>query len=475
LYNVDWGNIIPDEKGMWSNTMPIGNGNLAANVWADNSTGSVLLLVSKADAWNEAAELIKVSILNVTFSPNPFASSQTFEQELMLPSATVRFNLGGKVNVNVWADAEVNTIVVKSDADDAFDITAATTIVRTAGAAFKPSFDCSTYSLNNDTVASLGDEVIFYHRNADFKEKSYFAQTLQGENIYSEEMAKTVPDPLTNLTIGGAVFGVNLKRVSPLVLQSAQSAKSFTVGYTALTMQDKSTDSAQWLRQIQAQAAAGIPDPGASHSAWWSSFWTRSYIRLGSAAARARGCPKHPPPAAWTCSVFGCTCQGMADYYGVVAGVGFGCAPLAAQSWWTNTKRCNAKTNTTTHPGCGGNAYCTGEFIVSRQYTLQRYLTAIQARSPFPIKFNGLLFTALKPPQVDFRQWGGHNWWQNWRLPYYSSEHCRCFALSLRRSIALHHSLTLRHSLAPHLSLTLISHRPSLALCSACCWRPRSS
>ena len=21
---------------------------------------------------------------------------------------------------------------------------------------------------------------------------------------------------------------------------------------------------------------------------------------------------------------------------------------------------------------------------------------------------------------VLFSQWGGHNWWQNWRLPYYS-------------------------------------------------------
>ena len=56
---------------------------------------------------------------------------------------------------------------------------------------------------------------------------------------------------------------------------------------------------------------------------------------------------------AWSCSAFGCTCQKMADYYGVVAGGSFGCAPLAAQSWWTDTKQCQAIANTTKHPGCG--------------------------------------------------------------------------------------------------------------------------
>ena len=58
---------------------------------------------------------------------------------------------------------------------------------------------------------------------------------------------------------------------------------------------------------------------------------------------------------------------------------------------------------------------------VSTQYTLQRYIQAIQARrNKNPIKFNGMLFTANKPPNEDVRQWGGLNWWQNLRLPYYN-------------------------------------------------------
>ena len=31
-----------------------------------------------------------------------------------------------------------------------------------------------------------------------------------------------------------------------------------------------------------------------------------------------------------------------------------------------------------------------------------------------------MLFTANRPPLADHRDWGGLNWWQNLRLPYYS-------------------------------------------------------
>lgn len=57
---------------------------------------------------------------------------------------------------------------------------------------------------------------------------------------------------------------------------------------------------------------------------------------------------------------------------------------------------------------------------LSQMYSLQRYIQLTQARSPFPIKFNGMLFTANRPPNADYRQWGGLNWWQNLRMPYYN-------------------------------------------------------
>lgn len=62
-------------------------------------------------------------------------------------------------------------------------------------------------------------------------------------------------------------------------------------------------------------------------------------------------------------------------------------------------------------------------FILTRAYTLQRYMTACAGRGHYPIKFNGSLFTvpeAGKPGNADYRRWGFGYWFQNTRLPYYS-------------------------------------------------------
>ena len=58
---------------------------------------------------------------------------------------------------------------------------------------------------------------------------------------------------------------------------------------------------------------------------------------------------------------------------------------------------------------------------ISDMYALQRFIEISQARKPgMPIKFNGMLFGAARPPHQDENAWGGLNWWQNLRLPYYN-------------------------------------------------------
>jgi hypothetical protein len=55
---------------------------------------------------------------------------------------------------------------------------------------------------------------------------------------------------------------------------------------------------------------------------------------------------------------------------------------------------------------------------ISQQYAITRFVQAIQSRTMWPIKFNGMAFVANQPPHADFRNWGTCNWWQNTRLPY---------------------------------------------------------
>ena len=48
-YDVSWTSLLPEDKDTWVNTMPLGNGDTALNVWAENATGSILMLLAKAE------------------------------------------------------------------------------------------------------------------------------------------------------------------------------------------------------------------------------------------------------------------------------------------------------------------------------------------------------------------------------------------------------------------------------------------
>ena len=80
---------------------------------------------------------------------------------------------------------------------------------------------------------------------------------------------------------------------------------------------------------------------------------------------------ENPPCSENPCSVWGCTCQGLADKYKVVGGVTFGSAPKVAQQWWINEScnttyerpcdgltKCSTQSDCSHLPQCGGHNNC---------------------------------------------------------------------------------------------------------------------
>src|SRR6201993_3615531 len=57
LNDVTWTTLGQNEN----DSMPIGNGDLAANVWTEQN-GDLLMLVAKADAWTELNKLVKLGL-----------------------------------------------------------------------------------------------------------------------------------------------------------------------------------------------------------------------------------------------------------------------------------------------------------------------------------------------------------------------------------------------------------------------------
>lgn len=82
--SADGNSFIAHDAVMWTtlgqnenDSMPIGNGDLAANVWTEQS-GDIVLLVAKADAWTEMGKMVKLGRIRVQLTPNPFAGAAGF-------------------------------------------------------------------------------------------------------------------------------------------------------------------------------------------------------------------------------------------------------------------------------------------------------------------------------------------------------------------------------------------------------------
>ena len=75
--DVTWNSLGTNEN----NSMPLGNGDIALNVWTEKN-GDIVLLLAKSDAWSENGQLLKLGRVRVKLTPNPFISLGDFHPNL---------------------------------------------------------------------------------------------------------------------------------------------------------------------------------------------------------------------------------------------------------------------------------------------------------------------------------------------------------------------------------------------------------
>ena len=97
-YNVIWNSPSKDATGV----MPIGNGDIAAGVYAI-ANGDLYLLLAKNDAYNYMGDIFKTGRVRVSLDPNPFKTGRAFRQTLDLPTGSIRIEADG-VTLRIWAD-----------------------------------------------------------------------------------------------------------------------------------------------------------------------------------------------------------------------------------------------------------------------------------------------------------------------------------------------------------------------------------
>ncbi|MCX6972336.1 MAG: DUF5703 domain-containing protein [Verrucomicrobia bacterium] len=278
-YNVIWTSPSKDYNG----SMPIGNGDLAANVWVE-PTGDLIFYISKSDTWTGGGpdpELLKLGRVRVRLDKPLFEEGSTFSQELDLKtgSITIHSSLGDQTrDIRFWIDA--NRPVVHVDIESSAPCTAEIALEswRAEGKYLRGG------ARKDIILPSDGETVRWYQRN----EQSIYKQTMINQHMGG--FVDQFHDPLLHRTFGGLISGEGLKSKDEKTLVTAAPAKKIHVSIHALTAQTKTPE--DWLAQLEQQRKTvdAVPREKAwpAHVKWWEAFWQRSWIGVTQAVAPAK-------------------------------------------------------------------------------------------------------------------------------------------------------------------------------------------
>jgi alpha-L-fucosidase 2 len=288
-YNVVW--TTPSTNGS-PGSMPIGNGDITANVWVENNGGDLVMYIGKSDSWSEATRLLKVGRIRTHFSPNPFASGLPLSQTLNYYNGEIDIVAGAsgsQVTLRIYVDANNPVIRIEASGQQNFTMSVSNEIWRSSTLAMNSGDSSSFYGVSSapttpsesaDQALSLTDRLVWYHQNLN----SYFGDLFTAENLSGDSGSYT--DPWYNRVFGATVLATNFTVVNNQQLQSG-SGTSFLVSiypYTAQTTSE-STWQSQMNTQIAQVVATSETTERTNHYTWWDNLWNRSWIFVSGDAS----------------------------------------------------------------------------------------------------------------------------------------------------------------------------------------------
>lgn len=369
-YNVVWDSPSKDHTGQ----MPLGNGDVAAGVYAIEDD-DLYLLLAKNDALTYNGDIFKTGRVRVSISPNPFAKGRPFKQTLDLETGSIRIDADG-VRLRVWADANRSVYHVEIDSPRDISVSASPNL-------WERIDDCNHNTSRRpvdkptqDVRVDRNGRILWYYGVGD---RSVFAEDLQYYDV--ESMRGEFPDPYRFNTFGNLLESVDLVLNNGLL---KGTGRRFDIRIHALTKQ--TPNPSDWIAAIEQQAerAIHVDQAWKAHCRWWSRFWERSWITVSD----------NTVPAAQ---------RNRLDHEGYTA---------------------------QRKAGDSG-------ALVAQSYNVFRYLMACQSRGSVQAKFNGGLFTQplrySSQPRIhatqrrdgtwisheDERLWGRRFTYQNQRLLYW--------------------------------------------------------
>ena len=278
-FSVIWTSPSEDSSG----SMPLGNGEVGVNLWVEQD-GDLLFYISRTDAWDEHARLVKLGLVRLRLSPNPFRQGMAFRQELRLRHGEVVID-AARITLRIWVDASRPVIWVEGAGKEPFDIEASLELWRTEKRTLSPGEANGVDGFARDELpvvypdvvdGSKDDSVRWFHRNV----ASLFPVSLKLQGL--DRLIPELSDPLLGRTFGGQLQGSGMRKSGPFTLKSVRPAVKFVVSVTTLTAQTKTVE--EWRRGLnlaaRESAAVNLEVARRAHRQWWDQFWERSWIRV---------------------------------------------------------------------------------------------------------------------------------------------------------------------------------------------------
>jgi len=281
--DIAWHSLGRDEN----DSMPIGNGDLAANVWTEQN-GDLVLLVAKSDAWSELGKLLKIGRVRIKLTPNPFAGTGSFTQTLRLEDGSVEIRSGGN-RMQVWVDANHPVVYVAAHFARPVGVEAALELWRNKDHSYDaPSpdegglFEFGNHSvpinLSADTILpATSDRLTWYH----FNSASIYPLLLEKEHL--ESLAAKYSDPLLHRCFGATLTGDGMKSVDQHRLQAVSPRRDLQLRLVALTR--TGTTPEEWASDLSRLADQQNKESDRAalthHRLWWRQFWQRSWLYVG--------------------------------------------------------------------------------------------------------------------------------------------------------------------------------------------------
>lgn len=282
-YNVVW--TSPSTNGS-PGSMPIGNGDITANVWVENNGGDLMMYIGKSDCWSEGTRLLKIGRTRIHFSPNPFTAGAPFSQTLDFYHGEMDIaagSSGSQVNVRIWIDANQPVVRIEASGPQSFTMSCSNEVWRSAP--YTPTNNTpdppsggwrgvnTGWTESADVALSLPDRLVSYHRNT----TSLYQTILAGENLNG--FWTNFPDPYINRTFGATIKAAGFGKVNDFMLQSP-AGTNFAVSIYAYTAQTAAAS--DWQNQMSNVVAqvetTDIETARTNHYNWWDAFWNRSWI-----------------------------------------------------------------------------------------------------------------------------------------------------------------------------------------------------